>query len=132
MGLRDKLKRLRRVAEEGAVLIRQRDGSVRAFDNMHVLKEMFLTKTDLFSGRCRESEVLEAVRNATPDSRAPFEERYGEITMTAHIIAAPDDGGWIERYEMLEDGTVERTVFEFGTEENERIREEVRQRGPAF
>ncbi len=132
MSLRRRLQQLRKAASEGAVLIHQRDGSVKAFDNMHVFSEMFLTKTDLFSGRSRESEVLETVRNATPESRAEFEERYGEITMTSHIIAAPDDGGWIERYELLEDGTVEHTVFEFGTEENERIREEARRRGPTF
>jgi hypothetical protein len=34
VGIRDRLRRLQRQAEEGGVLIRQRDGTVRAFDVM--------------------------------------------------------------------------------------------------
>jgi hypothetical protein len=75
MGLRETLRRLRREASEDAVLIRQRDGSVRTFDRMHVLGEMFLAR--LAAGLCepaRPSDVLEALEGATLDSRRAVEE----------------------------------------------------------
>jgi hypothetical protein len=38
-GVRGRLSRLRREASQGAVLIRQRDGTIRAFDKMHVIQD---------------------------------------------------------------------------------------------
>ena len=75
MGLRDTLRRLKREASEDAVLIRQRDGSVRAFDRMHVTAQMFLAHFDDALGRPRSSsDVLEALAGATPESRRAVEE----------------------------------------------------------
>jgi hypothetical protein len=75
MGLRDTLRRLRRQASEDAVLIRQRDGSVRTFDRMHVTAQMFLAHVDDALGRPRRSsDVLEALEDATPESRRAVEE----------------------------------------------------------
>ena len=54
MGLRDKLKRLTREAEEGAVLIRLRDGSTKVFDDLTCWKEMFLAQYALFQGEARQ------------------------------------------------------------------------------
>ena len=132
MGLRDRLRRLKREAEEGAVVVRLRDGGVRRFEEMEVFAEAFLAKTDLFKGVSRESEVLDAVRDATPESREAFEREYGEIEMEAAIIAAESDGGWVEVHRLREDGTVETLLHEGGSEEAERIRREARERGPAF
>ena len=72
MSLRDRLRRLKQEAEKGAVSVRQRDGTVRTFDEMTVHKEMFGARMDLFMDTARESVVLEAVRNATPESRKAF------------------------------------------------------------
>jgi hypothetical protein len=75
MGLKDVLRRLKREAAEDAVVIRQRDGSVRAFDWMHVMGQMFLAKYDDALGRLRSSsDVLEALEGATPESRCAVEE----------------------------------------------------------
>jgi hypothetical protein len=72
MGLRDTLRRLRREASEDAVLIRQRDGSVKTFDRMHVMGEMFCARVDAALGRPRSSsDVLEG---ATPECRRAVEE----------------------------------------------------------
>ncbi len=132
MGLRDQLRRLRRDAQEGAVLVRLRDGSTRVFTDMDCWKEMFLAQIDLFKGEARQSEVLEAVRNATPESRAAFEEQFGEITMEAQVVAGAYEGAWVEVYKLLEDGTVESTFHEGGTPEAERLREEARRSPPGF
>lgn len=88
MYLRGRLKRLRQKAEEGGVIIRQRDGGVRVFDTMTVFSEMFLAKMDLLRDTARDSEVLDAVRTATPESRADFEERFGPIAFTEYVIGA--------------------------------------------
>jgi hypothetical protein len=93
---------------------------------------MFLCRMDLFSGKARPSEVLDAVRAATKESRAAFEDEYGSIEMVGHIIAADYQGGWVDEHRLLEDGTVETIHFEGGSEEAERIRQEARQGGPAF
>src|SRR5918994_3419565 len=79
MGLRDVLRRLRREASEDAVLIRQRDGSVRAFDRMDVMGQMYFSQVDDALGRPRSScDVLEALEGATPESRRAVEEMsYG-------------------------------------------------------
>ena len=132
MGLRDRLRKLQKEAEEGAVVVRLRGGGVRRFEEMDVLSQMFLAKTDLFKGVSRDSEVLDAVRDATPESREAFEREYGPIEMEARIICPEKDGGWVEVHRLRGDGTVETVLHEGGSEEAERIRREARERGPAF
>jgi hypothetical protein len=133
VGLRDQLRRLKREAQKDKVVLHLRDGSLRVFDRMEVAKEMFLTKTDLLvRGESRSSGVLDAVRNATPESRAAFEGEYGSIEMVGHVIAPDYQGGWVDEYRLLEDGTVETIHYEGGSEEAERIRQEARQGGPTF
>ena len=132
--LRGRLGRLEREAKSEYAILKLRDGSTRLFADQEVFKEMFLTRMDLFRGETRPSEVLDAVREATPKSRAAFEAQYGEIEMVNHVIAPDHQGGWVEEYRLLEDGTVEKTRFEGGSEEAERIRQEAQQAspGPAF
>jgi hypothetical protein len=133
VGLRDQLRRLKREAQKDKVVLHLRDGSLRVFDRMEVAKEMFLTKTDLLvRGESRSSGVLDAVRNATPESRAAFEQEHGSIEMAGHIIAADYQGGWVDEYRLLEDGTVETIHYEGGSEEALQILEEARKQGPAF
>jgi hypothetical protein len=133
MALKGRLRRLEREAQSEGVILRLRDGSLRVFDRMEVAKEMFLTKTGLLvRGESRSSEVLAAVRNATPESRAAFEQEHGSIEMVGHIIAADYKGGWVDEYRLLEDGTVETIHYEGGSEEAERIRQEARQGGATF
>ena len=132
MGLRDQLRRLKREAQKDRVVLRLRGGGVRIFSDLEVFSEMFLCRTDLFLGKARPSEVLDAVRAATPESRAAFEEEYGSIEMVAHIVAPDYQGGWVDEYRLLEDGTVEITRFEGGSEEALQILEEARRQGPAF
>ena len=131
MGLRDRLRRLKREAEEGAVVVRLRDGTTRYFDDNTAFAEMFLARVDLIKGVSRDSEVLDAVRNATPESRRTFEREYGPIGMEMRIIAPPADGGWVEVYSLSEDGEVEKIRHEGGSPEAERMRQEARQRDPA-
>src|SRR5215218_8741955 len=131
MGLRDQLRRLKREAQKDRVVLRLRGGGVRIFSDLEVFSEMFLCRTDLFMGKARPSEVLDAVRAATKESRAAFEDEYGSIEMVGHIIAADYQGGWVDEHRLLEDGTVETTHYEGGSEETERIRQEPRERGPA-
>jgi hypothetical protein len=132
MALKGRLRRLEREAQSEGVILRLRDGSIRVFDRMEVAAEMFLCRMDLMLGKARPSEVLDAVREATPESRAAFEEEHGSIEMVGHIIAADYQGGWVDEYRLLEDGTVETIHDEGGSEEAERIRQEARQGGPAF
>ena len=132
MGLRGRISKLTRQAEAGVVLIRLRDGTTRVFDDMTCWKEMFLCQYDLFMGKARQSEVLDAVRAATPESRAVFEAEYGEIEMEAQIICHESQGGWVEVYRLTEAGEVEKVRHEGHTEEARRLREEARQQGPAF
>ena len=124
MGLRDRLRRLRREAEGDAVLIRGLNGTAKAFDAMEVHAAMFLAKVDMFREASVNNEVLEAVRNATQESRRSFEERFGPIEMTGHVIAS--EGGWVRAYTLKEDGSVEETYYEGGSAEAERIRLEAR------
>ena len=73
--MRGRLRRLAREAREGAVLIHQRDGSVRPFDKMHVMGQVYLAKLDAALGRPRRSsDVLDALDGATPESRRTVEE----------------------------------------------------------
>lgn len=128
MGLRHQLRRLRERAGKGAVVLEQRDGTRRYFEDMECFSEMFLAQTSLFKGEARDSEVLRAVRNATPESRQKFEAKYGPIEKRGRIICPVVDGGWVEVFELLEDGTVRRTFHEGDSEEAARIRQEARQR----
>jgi|tagenome__1003787_1003787.scaffolds.fasta_scaffold20892244_3 hypothetical protein len=123
MSLKQRLQRLWVKAEEGGVLIRQQDGSVRVFEVMGVQREMFLAQMDLLRDIARESAVLDAVRGATGESRASFEERFGPIVMVEYIIASPTSGGWVEAKTLTEDGRVERVLYEGGFEEAEYVRE---------
>jgi hypothetical protein len=132
MGLRGKLRRLQRSAQGEGVILRLRDGGSRVFSDLEVFSEMFLCRTDLFRGEARPSEVLDAVRAATPESRAAFEEEYGSIEMVNHVIAPEHRGGWVDEYRLLGDGTVKITRFEGGSEEALQILEEARRQGPAF
>jgi hypothetical protein len=50
VGLRDRLRRLTRQAEEDGVLIRLRSGTVRVFDVLDFQREMFLAQYELFRG----------------------------------------------------------------------------------
>ena len=111
------------------VILRLRDGGPRIFGRTEIAKEMFLSQMDLMLGKARPSEVLGAVRAATPESRVAFEEEHGSIEMVGHIIAADDEGGWVDEYRLLEDGTVETIRYEGESEEAERIRQAVRQPG---
>ncbi|HLL41191.1 MAG TPA: hypothetical protein VK357_16235 [Rubrobacteraceae bacterium] len=49
---------------------------MRAFGLMEVQKEMFPTPDGYLEGTARDSEVLNAVRKATPESQAKLEERF--------------------------------------------------------
>jgi hypothetical protein len=130
VSLRGRLDKLRREAEDGAVVIRLKDGTARYFEDNTVRGEMFLTKMDLFRGKARESAILDAVRGATPESREAFEREYGPIEMDVRIIAPPADGGWVEVYTLSEDGKVGKVRHEGGSPEAERLRREA-VRGPA-
>jgi hypothetical protein len=132
MGLKGRLQRLEQGVQSEGVILRLRDGGLRIFDRMEIAKEMFLSQMDLMLGKARPSEVLDAVRAATPESRAAFEQEQGSIEMVGYIIAADYQGGWVDEHRLLEDGTVETIHYEGGSEEAERIRQEARQRGPAF
>jgi hypothetical protein len=132
MAPKGRLRRLEQQARSEGVILRLRDGGLRVFDQMEVAKEMFLTQMDLMLGKARPSEVLDAVRAATPESRAAFEDKYGSIEMVGHIIAADYQGGWVDEHRLLEDGTVETIHHEGGSEEAEKIRQEAKQGGPAF
>jgi acylphosphatase len=131
MGLKGRLRRLEQAARSEGVILRLGDGGLRVFDQMEVAKEMFLVQMDMMLGKAHPSEVLDAVREATPESWAAFEQEHGSIEMVGHIIAADYQGGWVDEHRLLEDGTVETIHYEGGSEEAERMREEARQRGPA-
>ncbi len=126
------MRRAQQEAQSEGVVIELRDGSRKVFSDMHVRCEMFLVRMDLFNGESKPSEVLEAVRAATPESRRAFEREYGEIVMEAKIIAPDYQGGWCEVYKLEEDGTVKKVRHEGGTPEAERLREEARRSPPGF
>ena len=59
------------------MLIRQKDGSVHAFDKMHVAREAYLARLDAALGRPpHRSEVMDALENATEESRHAVEEMF--------------------------------------------------------
>jgi hypothetical protein len=132
MGLKGRVRRLQREAAEEGVVLHLSDGSLRVFDKMEIFGEMFLCQMDLMSGKARPSEVLDAVRAATPESRAAFEQEHGSIEMVGYIIAGGYEGAWVDEHRLPLDGTVESIHHEGGSEEAERIRREMQQQGPAF
>jgi hypothetical protein len=81
----------------------------------------------LFRGDAPNSEVLDAVRNATPQSRRAFEREYGPIEMEVHVVASPAEGGWVEVTTLSESGEVEKVRHEGGSPEAERLRAEAQQ-----
>ena len=89
MGLRDQLRRLKREAQKDRVVLRLRGGGVRIFSDLEVFSEMFLCRTDLFMGKARPSEVLDAVRAATPESRAAGEPRRLRERVREHRDGEP-------------------------------------------
>ncbi len=130
MGLKDQLCRLKRDVHKDMVVVRLEDGGTRVFAEMDVLSEMFLAQYGLIVGKPHPSEVLDAVRRATPESREAFEAEYGSIEMGATIIAPEDEGGWVEIHRLLEDDTISSVRHEGGSEDAEGIRREARERGP--
>jgi hypothetical protein len=108
--------------EEGAVVLHQRDGSIVAFEEMECHKQMFLIRMNLFQEIASKSDVLDAVRNATPESRAAFEERFGSISMTEYIISGWE--GWVKVLVLTQEGQVKTIFHEGGSKEAERIRRE--------
>lgn len=59
------------------MLIRQKDGSVRAFPRMSVFQEVFLSRLDAALGRpSRDSEIMKALEGATPESRRDIEQAF--------------------------------------------------------
>ncbi len=130
MGLREQLRRLKREASRDAIVLHQRDGSVKAFDVLSVWKELFLTRMALLRGEARRSEVFDAVRNATERSRRNFEQRYGPIVMNEHVVESNRDDAWVKEYRLLEDGSIEKTFYEGGSEEARRVLQEAREGGP--
>ncbi len=126
MSFKQRLRRLREKAEDGAVVVYQRNGSLRRFEAMEVQKEMFLAQMDLWRDTARDSEVLTAVRSATSESRAAFEERFGRTVMTNYVIGSAQEGGWVESKRLTGQGTVEQIRYEGDSPEAERIREGVR------
>ena len=110
------------------IMLRLKDGTTQSSTLW-----MFLAQMDLFQDTTSriDSEVLTAVRNATPESRRAFEERFGTIAMTALVIAAEYQGGWVEVYKLDETGEVEKTFYEGDSEEDIRIREGAKPGGAA-
>jgi hypothetical protein len=131
-GIRGRVRRAQEKAKGEGVVIELRDGSRKVFADMHVRAEMFLVRMDLYNGESKPSEVLDAVRSATPESRAKFEAEYGPIEMEAGVIAGDYEGGWCEIYRLTESGEVEKTRHEGHTEEARRLREAARQSPPGF
>ncbi len=112
MSFRQRLRRLQAKVEDGAVVVYQRDGSLRRFEVMEVFAQLFLAKMDLLRDTATDSEVLAAVRGATPESRGAFEERFGPIAFTSYIITPERRGGQVEAKTLTADGRVERVLYE--------------------
>jgi hypothetical protein len=123
VSFRSRLRRLEKEAQGNGIRLRLQDGTVRVFEALEIQKDMYLTKMDVFMGGLRESPVLDAVRRATPESRASFEQRFGPISRTQYVVAPESRGGWVESYTLTEEGVVERIRYEGGSEEARRVRE---------
>jgi hypothetical protein len=121
------MRRLERDAMRDRVTIHLRDGSTKIFPEMDVWSEMVLTRLELFRHEARSSEILDAVRQATPASRAAFEAEYGPIEMHVHVVAGAHEGGWVDEHRLLEDGSFETIHYEDGSEKAERIKREMKQ-----
>jgi hypothetical protein len=125
--LKGRLERAER--EIDAVVIELNDGTHRIFDKMEIWKQTYLAYTDTLCGRTHNSEVFDAVRQATPESRQRFEEEYGPlIGQTSYIVASSEPGAWVEARTLREDGTVETVRYEGSSEEAKRIRLEAQMR----
>ena len=81
---------------------------------------MFEARVDLFEGTARESAVLDAARNATPESRAEFEREFGPVAFTEYVVGAE----WVDAYTLTEGDNFERVRYE--GEVAERICEEAK------
>jgi hypothetical protein len=128
-GLKGRIKRAQEAAQGEGIVLELRDGGRRVFSNAECWKEMFLAQIELMRGETQPSEVLAAVRQATQESRAKFEERYGSLEMVGRIIEGGFEGAWVEEYKLLEGGTVETRFYEGGSEEAERIRQGAQSKG---
>lgn len=93
---------------------------------MEVLKQMYLARCDLWRDTATDSEVVAAVRTATPESRRKFEEKYGPISFTQYVITPEIQGGQVEAKTLTEDGRVERVLYEGDSEEAALIRDGIR------
>jgi hypothetical protein len=106
------------------VLVETKDGSTRAFTEQQVLRETFLAQCDLIKGQPPKdsSGVIAAVLNATNQSRADFEQRFGQVVgMEVRIVDSAEQGGWAETFTLLADGSVEKVHHEGGSTEAARI-----------
>ena len=65
------------------------------------------------------------MRNATSESRADFEERFGPISIVEYVVGS-GSGGWVEQKVLTEEGEVLRVRYEGDSEEAERVREGLR------
>jgi hypothetical protein len=93
VALRDRLRRLRRKAEEDGILIRQVDGSVRAFDRMDALGQLFLARYDITIGRgVPDNPVMRAYQNASPEGGRAVED-----------LARDLDGGKMDLAQLVEE-----------------------------
>jgi hypothetical protein len=127
--LRGRLARLQKEAGKGAVVLEQRDGTRRYFSEMDALRETFLLSCDLIKGQPpRDSSgVIAAVLNATDQSRADFEQRFGQVVgMQVRVVESAEQGGWAETFTLLADGSVEKVHHAGDSPEAERIRNEAR------
>lgn len=73
MGLRGRLKKAEKAAKGDVVEVRLKDGTARWFPKTDVMKEHYLAQLDAALRRprseARQSEVMDALDNATPESR---------------------------------------------------------------
>jgi len=127
MSFRDRLRRAEDGARDDGIVLRQKDGTVKVFSPGECWREVFLTRMSLLRDKPRSSEVMHAVRNATPQSRAEFESKWGRITPAMNVVGRE---GWVEERRLCEDGTIEHVLHGEGTEEAERLRALAKESGP--
>jgi hypothetical protein len=90
------VRRVENAASEDAVLIRQREGSVKAFDRTQVMGELYLARLAAALGRePQSSEFVDALANATPESRAAVlaldEGHYEDLEPAEEASGPPPD-----------------------------------------
>ncbi len=96
MGLRGWLKRLEREARGDLLKVDQRGGRVVYLERMEVLKAVFLHRHDAALGRPPQpSAVLDALEDATPESRHAVEELAATGTFF-HMEARDPDAPPVE------------------------------------